>query len=133
MRSIKTVREADAPKHEFLVKAVDGIDTRFLVTDALVVKDGQLAASIFECGPAVLDFGIEFDEISYVLEGEIEIEDMENAKRYFVTKGSFYFLSKGCKTRFHIRKPTRLVFFHTPYWRSSDLKPPIKYRMKRAE
>jgi uncharacterized cupin superfamily protein len=75
--------------------------------------DGKLMSAYWEAPVGCFDtYYSEFDEINYVIEGELEIT--VDGETINIKKGGCFFLKKGDQPKFNIIKPTRTFLFIYP-------------------
>jgi uncharacterized cupin superfamily protein len=84
------------------------LDPRGLV--AAQSQDRLLSSGVWSCESGVFDFTYEWDEFSYIFEGEMEISD-GSGEVHRIAAGDLVHFPRGAKTRWRILKPVRKVFF----------------------
>ena len=65
---------------------------------------------MWACSPGTFELTFGWDEMSYLLEGEIVIEE-EDARPITVRPGDFLMCPKGTKSRWIVKKACKKVFF----------------------
>jgi uncharacterized protein len=73
-------------------------------------SDKLVSGGVWGCSPGTFEVTIGWDEMSYLLEGEIIIEQ-EGAQPITVRPGDFLMLPKGTKYRWTVKKACKKVFF----------------------
>ena len=73
-------------------------------------SDKLVSGGVWGCSPGTFELTFGWEEMSYLLEGEIMIEQ-EGAQPITVRPGDFLMIPKGTKSRWTIKKACRKVFF----------------------
>jgi len=73
-------------------------------------SDKLVSGGVWGCSPGTFELTFEWDEMSYLLEGEIVIEE-EGARTITVRPGDFLMCPKGTKSRWIVKKACKKVFF----------------------
>lgn len=78
-------------------------------------QDKKFAAGYWEAPIGWFDSVTKgFDEINYIIEGEIEALSEDKTKKIIVKEGDCFIVKNGDKLRWKIKKFTRTVFFIYP-------------------
>lgn len=72
--------------------------------------DKLISGGVWGCSPGTFDLKFEWDEMAYLIEGEITIEH-EMDQSISLKPGDFFFSPKGTKSRWIVEKPVKKVFF----------------------
>ncbi len=75
--------------------------------------DGRMAMAYYESPKGWFDVDVEgFDEIDYVVEGEVEL--ISNNERLIAKPGDCFMIQNGDKFRWQMNQPSKMIFFiHT--------------------
>jgi uncharacterized protein len=73
-------------------------------------NDKLISSGVWTCSAGVFDLSFGWDEMSYILEGEVSIES-SGGSPLKIKAGDFFFIPKGSKTRWVVTKPIKKVFF----------------------
>ena len=73
-------------------------------------SDKLVSGGVWGCSPGTFELTFGWDEMSYLLEGEIVIEE-ESARPITVRPGDFLMCPKGTKSRWIVKKACKKVFF----------------------
>lgn len=75
--------------------------------------DGKLTMAYYESPVGWHDVEVSgFEEIDYVLEGEVEL--VSETESIVAKAGDAFLIEEGDKFRWHMRKPSRMIFFIYP-------------------
>lgn len=95
------------PKANYYIKdVISGRDT-----------DGAYMIGVFE-GSGRFDMDFTWDQITLILDGELDITDRETGECKAAKKGDIYYVTKGSKMTFNSSGYKELYITHPP-WRSS--------------
>jgi len=82
-------------------------------------KDRKLAVAYYESPTGWFDVVVDgFEEIDYVLEGEVVLESQEN--RLVAKAGDCFLIQDGDRFRWRMTQPSRMIFFIYPVTRAID-------------
>jgi ethanolamine utilization protein EutQ (cupin superfamily) len=82
-------------------------------------KDRKLAVAYYESPPGWFDVEVEgFEEIDYVLEGEVVLESEDN--NLVAAAGDCFLIQDGDRFRWKMTKPSKMIFFIYPVTRSIE-------------
>ncbi len=73
-------------------------------------SDKLISGGVWGCSPGMFELTFGWDEMSYLLEGEIIIEQ-EGTQAITVRPGDFLNCPKGTKSRWIVKKACKKVFF----------------------
>ena len=77
--------------------------------------DGKAASGYWEAPEGWLEFEFTgFQELNYVIEGEVEITCLKTGAKAVAGPGDVYIIHDGDEVRWEMKKPTRTVFFVYP-------------------
>lgn len=72
--------------------------------------DKLVSGGVWACSPGTFDLNFGWDEMAYLLEGELVIQD-ETGKQTQVNPGDFFFSANGTKSRWTVKRAIKKVFF----------------------
>jgi uncharacterized cupin superfamily protein len=72
--------------------------------------DKLISGGVWGCSPGVFDLTFGWDEMAYLLEGELAIQQ-KTGETIHLKPGDFFFSPKGTQSRWIITKPVKKVFF----------------------
>jgi uncharacterized cupin superfamily protein len=72
-------------------------------------EDKLLHGGLWACSPGVFDLKFGWDEMAYLLEGELVIES--GSEKVHLLPGDFFFSPQGTEARWIVRKAIKKVFF----------------------
>jgi uncharacterized cupin superfamily protein len=72
--------------------------------------DKLVTGGVWACSAGEFNLTLGWDEMAYLLEGELIIEEAPG-KRVLVHPGDVFFLRKGSETRWIVKKDIKKVFF----------------------
>ena len=72
--------------------------------------DRLLAGGVWGCTTGSFDITYGWDEMAYLLEGEVTIQQPSGEKLQ-VSQGEFFFVPKGTVTHWIVTKPVKKIFF----------------------
>jgi uncharacterized protein len=72
--------------------------------------DKLVTGGIWGCSPGAFDITFGWDEMAYLLEGELTIQQ-KTGEILSLKQGDFFFSPKGTQSRWTITKPVKKVFF----------------------
>ena len=73
-------------------------------------EDRLVTAGVWGCSPGVFDLSFGWDEMAYLLEGELTIQSGAGEPLH-LKPGDFFFSPKGTASRWTVTKPVKKVFF----------------------
>jgi uncharacterized protein len=73
--------------------------------------DKLVTGGIWACSPGAFDLTFGWDEMAYLLEGELTIQHQGTAEPIHLKPGDFFFSPKGTESRWIVEKPMKKVFF----------------------
>ena len=77
--------------------------------------DGKAATGYWEAPKGWLEFTFTgFQELNYVIEGEVEVTNLETGRKVVARPGDVYLVQDGDHVRWEMRQFTRTVFFVYP-------------------
>jgi len=77
--------------------------------------DGKAATGYWEAPKGWLEFTFSgFQELNYVIEGEIEVTHLTTGEKVVARPGDVYLIQDGDSVRWEMKKFTRTVFFLYP-------------------
>jgi uncharacterized protein len=107
-----TVSEAgypDWPLETLGIAVVDG-DPKGSGRVTFQTGDKLVSGGIWGCSAGIFDIAFGWDEMAYLLEGELTIQQ-DTGEQIVVKPGDFFFSRKGSKSRWVIAKALKKVFF----------------------
>jgi uncharacterized cupin superfamily protein len=72
--------------------------------------DKLVSGGVWGCSPGAFDLTFGWDEIAYLLEGELTIQQ-HTGEHVHLKPGDFFFSPKGTQSRWIVEKPLKKVFF----------------------
>ena len=72
--------------------------------------DRLVSGGLWGCSPGVFDLTFGWDEMAYLLEGELTIEQ-KTGEQVHLLPGDLFFSPKGSETRWIVTKAIKKVFF----------------------
>jgi uncharacterized cupin superfamily protein len=72
--------------------------------------DKLISGGVWGCSAGVFDLTSGWDEMAYLLKGELTIQ-AETGEDIHVRPGDFFFSAKGTQSRWIITKPVKKIFF----------------------
>jgi uncharacterized cupin superfamily protein len=73
-------------------------------------SDKLVSGGVWECTAGTFDLTFGWDEMAYLLQGELVIQE-DSGKQIRVQPGDFFFSSKGSRARWIVKQPIKKVFF----------------------
>jgi uncharacterized protein len=73
--------------------------------------DKLVSGGIWACSPGTFDLTFGWDEMAYLLEGELTIQHQDSAEPVRLKPGDFFFSPKGTRSQWIVEKPVKKVFF----------------------
>ena len=73
--------------------------------------DKLVTGGIWGCSPGTIDLTFGWDEMAYLLEGELTIQHQHTGEQTHVKPGDFFFSPKGTQSRWVVEKPVKKLFF----------------------
>ena len=73
-------------------------------------EDKLIHGGVWACSPGVFDLTFGWDEMAYLLEGELIIQE-SSGEEIQLKAGDFFFSSKGTQSRWLVKKPLKKIFF----------------------
>ena len=72
--------------------------------------DKLISGGVWGCSAGVFDLTFGWDEMAYLLEGELIIQQASGEQTH-IRPGDFFFSPKGTQSRWIVKKPVKKVFF----------------------
>ncbi len=72
--------------------------------------DKLVSGGVWACSAGAFDLTFGWDEMAYLLEGELVIQEA-SGEQVQVKPGDFFFSPQGTKSRWIVKKPIKKVFF----------------------
>jgi uncharacterized protein len=73
-------------------------------------EDKLVCGGVWACSPGTFDLDFGWDEMAYLLEGELVIQD-ESGTQTQINPGDFFFSAHGTKSRWTVKETIKKVFF----------------------
>ncbi len=73
-------------------------------------SDKLVSGGVWACSAGAFDLTFGWDEMAYLLEGELVIQEASGEQTQ-VKAGDFFFSPQGTKSRWIVKKPIKKVFF----------------------
>ena len=105
------------PAEDRALKPIDLPGATVQVSDPIIGKDDCLSAGFTEyVAPSRLEWTFDYNEVFYVIDGALQVEDLEGSTHTF-GPGDLGYIEKGTRAVITVEHRASLVHVTQPAWR----------------